>query len=410
MQTISKIILLFLVVAIFVALGSYGTGHVIIFVAGYRIDLALSSLIIGLVILFVAVYYLIRVFGGIVQLPVRLRKLRQAKRTLQSHRLLNQSLINYFSGYFNDSVVQALAALKKDSGADIKSVALLVAYKASDKLADSQTQQQILHQLNAIDDKHVQLAKNIALTKSNYRLRLYAKAIQNLNLVLLHDKKNILAHYLQLKLYIKLKNYDKAFEMLSWLDTNRHFDATQLLTYKLEVLSNLFCSVGDYAELQYFYKKLPSEDKQNAQIQQFYLAALLRLNQFDILLNTLAKLELVTMPIAELILNLATKLSTDNELLRLVDILERLKPGLVTNYLYYQSLGICKYRLNNYIEARSNFEESMLLNNSQDGLLYLLLVARSMNDDVLFNNILLMIEGYIKNEKRQLYSQIKKGD
>lgn len=387
MKFLFRSILILLLATMLVLLSKYGPGHVIIFISQYRLDMALSTIVIAILLVFIIAYYLIRFVATINSMPGRLKQWHSSYQLLQSRKFLNRAGLNYFEGNYTSIYKNAKSSITKEVNKENKFLALMLAYKASGFMRNALQEEELLVQLDAYQDKKWQLAKAVAIAQNQYLARRYAQCLDSLNKVIALDKRHILAHKIKLKTYINLHNYDKAFEELVWLNKHNYLDEQKLLGYKLKVYSNLFEVVGDEAELNHFYRKLDRDDRANMLINRYYLNALIRLKRYSKALD-----------LAEI--SFGNGLTVYDGMLKIAKVIEDVPYierlfKLATNFSYKDNLehtlmlilGICNFKLKNYLEGRKNLEDAMAIKPSIDACVYLLLIATNIQDMVLHDVI-----------------------
>ncbi|MFN8770557.1 MAG: heme biosynthesis HemY N-terminal domain-containing protein [Neisseriaceae bacterium] len=383
MKIVSKMLLLVLFACIIVILNKYGPGHVIIFVSKYRLDLALSGLILIIIITFVITYYLIRFIANINNMPDRLKQWRLRHRLLQSRKLLNIAGINYFEGKYFNSYKNAMNSIDKETNKDNQFMALMLAYKSSNFIGDYKKEEEILSRLENYSDKKWQLAKYITNAENHYSKKMYAKCLDGLNKAITLDKKHVRARQIRLETYIHLHNYDKAFDELKWLIKNNCLDHLKAMSYKLEIYRNLFEILSDEAELDHFYRKFDKDDQDNLIINKFYLNALIRLKLYDHVITLLEKWSIDNHNVSDVILKLAKIIQDRKDVERLLKLVTQISSEKAGDYTLLLILGICNFKLKNYLNARKNLEDSLSIKVTLDGLIYLLFTAIETKDTVL---------------------------
>ncbi|MDQ5921931.1 MAG: HemY protein [Pseudomonadota bacterium] len=217
MKIIAKFILI-VGLAVFAALYANNvSGHVIIFLDRYRIDLLLTTMIIIIVLIYVLIYYMVRFWINIHKLPDSIRSWKSNKSLIKGRKYLNNAQINYLEGRFALSFKNAMESFARNKECDDKFLSLILAYKSANMMHDYKQEEEVFNKLIKYDDKKRCFDKLMVIADNQYTVHDYKACLDNLNLVLQLDKKHIPARVLMLKVHLKLNEFYRAREDLVWL-------------------------------------------------------------------------------------------------------------------------------------------------------------------------------------------------
>jgi HemY protein len=142
------------------------TGTVTLFWPPYRIDLSLNLVLLLLAALFVLLYFALRAFSALADLPTQAKAWRAAQRQSAMHAELRDAMAHLLSGRFARAKKQALIAhqhalalsddaAQKQHGLEVQSMALLIAAESAQSLQDAPERERL-----------VQAALDVPLPKS----------------------------------------------------------------------------------------------------------------------------------------------------------------------------------------------------------------------------------------------------
>ncbi len=386
MKLLLKLIIFVILAFILGFLVTSEHGQVIMLFGNYRIDLTITTLIIIVLVLYLLFYYLTRFWINLNRLPNKLRKWRARHNLLQSRNYLNSAGVNYFEGKYGSAYKNAMSSINKEFSKDNKFIALMLAFKSACYMRNIEKQEKLLSNLDAYKEIKWQLAKLMALVEVQYLEQKYGACLDNLNKIINLDKRHIPAHRIMLKVYLKLNNYEKSFEVLNWLIKYDYLEKYKAENYKLRVFSGLFSQAVDIKELNNFYYKLETKDRQNMLLAKFYFDALIRLEQSESAIDLLAKFDNqeLSFGLGESIIILAKKVSEERQIRRLLIICEKLLKNNLANPHLLLTMGILAYFSRLWGNARGYLDASIAIKPSIDGYLYLSFIAKATdNQDLL---------------------------
>lgn len=137
MRIVLKTVLLFILAIIIATLCSYGPGHVIMFISGYRLDLSLTTLILCILVIYVVLYYLSAVLGSIYHIPSGFRHYRHKRSLIKSRNYFNIAATNYFFSEYKLAYNNALKSISQDISINDKFPVLLLALDAIHEMDDN---------------------------------------------------------------------------------------------------------------------------------------------------------------------------------------------------------------------------------------------------------------------------------
>lgn len=157
-------IIFFAVIAILfaIAMNSMKSGHVIIFVANYRLDFSLISLFLILFLILLILYYLINIVSGLQNLPSAVKLWFNAYTTNKRHKYLNAAIISFLAKDYKKTHKIALKAIDKSmkNQTSDKFIALCLAAETAN---DTQNRHFLVDELSRYDTRNYKLAKEVII-------------------------------------------------------------------------------------------------------------------------------------------------------------------------------------------------------------------------------------------------------
>lgn len=386
MKMILGIGIIFIFALAVAGFGVFNYGEVSIYLLTYKLDFSLNLLLFLWVISFVLGYYLLRLLININRLPNKISRRRNKIALMVSRRNLNYAGLYYFEGKYFECYASALKSLKTEVNQDNKFLAYMLAYKSANFMRDNDKETKVLEELSAFKDEKWQLAKYLAIAENLYYEQKFGLAIDNLNHALAIDRNHVAARRLLLKVYLSLENYQKSYEVLSWLIKRDSLHSHKLELYKVKILTKLFNDASDSNDLDRLYKKLNQQEQNNFMFGKSYFQALLRLNQYEkafIFITEHIKNNSLQLVYPELILELAKKLTEESLINQLLSVVENLLNENKDNYQLLLALGILSYHKRLWSKSQSYLEASLNLQKTVDGYLYLSYLADAINNEEL---------------------------
>ena len=375
-------------------LGHYGAGHVIVFISQYRLDLALSTLIIFVILLFLLIYYSIRLTININRIPNKLKQWRLKQALLQSRKYLNNAGINFVEGKYGSAYKNAMNSINKEINKDNQFLALMLGYKSCGYMRNHVKEGELLQKIETYQEQKWQLAKYVAIAENQYLDRKYNQCLDNLNKAILIDKKHIPSRKIMLKTYIHLRNYEKAFEELSWLTKYDYIEKHKADKYKINIYGNLFDIISDEAELFHFYRKLDKADKENQVINKFYLNALIRLKQYRVALDLLDTIDKHNFILFDSLLKLVKLLEDSSSKTNFINAVNSIILRNPNHHMLYLALGIVYFKNKDYLACQKYLNMSIAIKPSSEAYVYLLYLAQETNDSILRDNSIVLLRNF----------------
>lgn len=401
MKLITRIIVIFILALIVAGISEFNTGEVIFLVNKYQIQLSVNLLIILMLILFICIYYILRIYINIRRIPSKIHNSRYKSMLVSSKTHLNQAGVHFFEGKYRSCYDSAMKSIKKEPDEDNKFMAYLLAYKSACIMRDSDKEQFLADRLQHFDEPKWMLSKYLAIAENLYNQQQYGQCIDNLRAALAIDHRHVPAHFMLMKVYLNLNNYVKAYEMLEWLmqnDSIRDYKATK---YKYRVLTGLFKNSNDLSIINKIYNKLDKNEKLSFQYAKLYFDALLKNNELVIAIEYLEKHNKesgIQLMIAEAVLALSKVVSDKEQINRILAIAEAALNYLTNDSRILLALGILSYKIQLWKKSQAYLEASIGIAASQDGYVFLAMIAKETNNNELLNKYLNEILTYLHKE------------
>ena len=150
------------------ALNSIETGHVIIFMGSYRLDLSLIATLIMILIIFLVLYYLLNALGGLRKLPNIIKSWFYNYSAKKRQKQLELTMMYYFADEHAKAYKSAsrlIESMKDKTNA--RFLALCIAVETSDK-TETTTTKKLYHELNSYGARKYKLIRKIMNQKYNY--------------------------------------------------------------------------------------------------------------------------------------------------------------------------------------------------------------------------------------------------
>lgn len=156
----------FILVAVLLAilLSSIKTGHVIIFVWHYRLDLSLISLFLMILLVFLILYYLISIIGGLQSLPDSIKSWSKRYFSNRRHKYLEVAIISFLAKNYKKSYKSALKVLDNNiqNKTTDKFIALCIAIETADAAKNS-NKDVLIKEFSQYDSRNYKSAKDTIL-------------------------------------------------------------------------------------------------------------------------------------------------------------------------------------------------------------------------------------------------------
>lgn len=387
MKLFLRIIILFLLALSVAGLSLFDDGTVVIYVSKYQIQLSLNLLITLFISFSAIIYYGVRMYANIKNLPARIKKARANSALLISQKNLSSAGLHFFEGKYLSCYTSALKAAKKSVNPDSQFIAYLLALKSANVMQDQEKELSIANEIQRFDESKWVLAKNMLIAETLYNNQQFSLCIDQLQNILKIDYRHVPAHFMLMKVFLNLKNYSKAHEMLEWLEKNDSINEKKANKYKLRIVSGLFKVIHDIDSLNTVYKQLTIAEKQSYQYGKLYFDGLIRLCAYDVAFSFLQsniKTNGLQLMYCEAILVLSKKITNPELIRKLLLIAEKSLTEHKNDANLLTALGVLNYALQILDKAQFYFESSIAIRANTDSYLYLALLSKSTNN----NNLL----------------------
>lgn len=401
MKLVSRIIFIFILALVVAGISELNTGEAIFLVGKYQVQLSVNLLIILLVLLFIFTYYILRIYINIRRIPSKIQNSRFKSRLVSSKIYLNQAGVHFFEGKYRSCYDNAMKSIKKEPNEDNKFMAYLIAYKSACIMRDSEKEHLLADKLQQFNEPKWMLSKYLAVAESLYNQQQYGLCIDNLNAALKIDHHHVPAHFMLMKVYLNLKNYAKSYEMLEWLMQNDSIRDYKAVKYKYRVLNGIFKDASDLNIINKVYNKLDKVERVSFQYAKLYFDALLRNDELFAATEFLEKNHKesgVQLMFAESILALSKLLHDKQQINRVILIAEMALNYLTNDTRLLIGLGILSYKIELWKKSQAYLEASVGIEASQDGYVYLAMIAKETKNDELLNKYLNEILNYLHKE------------
>lgn len=381
---------LFLLAVAIAGFSKFNSGSVTVYAWHYKLEFSLNFLLLTWLIGYFVSYYLLRLYINLKRLPNKIHRARIRSSLVASRRHLNAAGIYYFEGKFRNCYNSALKSIKKELNPDSKFIAYLLALRAASLMHDNNKIAKTLEEISAFNDPKWKLARYMVMAENFYNQQRFGQCIDNLNSALQIDYKHVPARLILLKVYLKLANYQKAYEILEWLLKNGSLSADQIDKYKMKVMNGLFLEINDVRELKKIYKWLSRDEQLSIFYGKLYFDALIRLEDYNLAIDFLednsngTQLRLIY---SEAILALAKKLDASKLVDRLLSLAEKSLTSNRSNINLLLALGILNYKKSLWDKAQAYLESCVNIKPYLDAYLYLSLIAKESNNETLLKDV-----------------------
>lgn len=361
-------------------------GQVNFYLTSYRLSCSLNFLILVWIISFILTYYCVRLYVNILRLPHKIRRSKVKNALISSRKHLNFAGLHYFEGKYRSCYNEAVKSVKKEFSGDNKFLAFLLAFRSASIMRDEEKKNYVLEEINQFKDSKWQLAKHLMIANNLYNEQHYGQCIDHLNEVLKIDYKHILARMILLKVYLHLANYQMAYQILNGLLKNDLIGEYKANKYKIKVISGLFKELNDIEELISVFKHLDKIEKSSFFFGKQYFNALLRLEEYHLAVNFLEehlKDEALQLVYTDSILALSKKIKSRDVVDKLFNIATKCLQANRDSYELQMALGILSLQCQQLDKAQAYLEASINLASSQEAYLYLIFIAKTMNNEKL---------------------------
>ena len=260
MRQLVWIIFLFaLGIGIAVLAQSY-SGNVYIHVAPYMVRMDLRLFIIGLIVLVAALYFLFRLFAGILGTPDRLARFGSGRKSRRAAQALNAAGLAYFEGKFQEAEQQAAKVLANKQAGGNRVLALLLAAHAAAQSGDEELRNHYLKDIAKLPEKD-QLSRHLLMAESALAAENFTEA--DLSLKAAAQINPRLTRLVRLQLQLALAKND-ALDILDKTDKLQRAGAAadaEVRQYTVRAYRSLLRMAQDAAGLKACLKRIPEHLK-----------------------------------------------------------------------------------------------------------------------------------------------------
>lgn len=262
-------ILLILAMAVGFSLLAIGNeGYVLIVKPPYRLELSLNLLIVLIVVAFAVLHLSLRFIHYTRKLPASVRAYKEEQRIRRGHTALLESLHAMVEGHY--AAAQKAAARAFELGEDA-GLSALVAARASHKLKQKSQRD---YYLAEAEQRAPQAAVARLLMQAELLLddRQYNHALDILQRLKEIEPRHPAALRLELKLHMRLNNWQQALALLGQLEHDEALESWQIKEMRQAAHRHMLQRYAkDLAALTAHWKSMPEEDRLDSRLA--YLAA-----------------------------------------------------------------------------------------------------------------------------------------
>ena len=226
-----------------------------------RVDLKLfvPALIVAVVLL----YIVIQLLGGLFNVPARLQRFGTARKGRKAGSNLNAAGLAYFEGKYQKAEQEAAKVLANKEAGESRSLALMIAAHAADRMNDAALRDRYLHEIAALPAA-AQLSRYLMLAEDALNRRDYPAAEENLAAAAKISPR--LTRLLRLQLRYAFDHGDAA-EVLDKTDDLQKQNAAnphEAAQYRDWAYRRLLAEASDSDGLKRVLKRIPDEVKNGA--------------------------------------------------------------------------------------------------------------------------------------------------
>lgn len=226
-----------------------------------RVDLKLfvPALIVAVVLL----YIVIQLLGGLFNVPARLQRFGTVRKGRKAGSNLNAAGLAYFEGKYQKAEQEAAKVLANKEAGESRSLALMIAAHAADRMNDAALRDRYLHEIAALPAA-AQLSRYLMLAEDALNRRDYPAAEENLAAAAKISPR--LTRLLRLQLRYAFDHGDAA-EVLDKTDDLQKQNAAnphEAAQYRDWAYRRLLAEASDSDGLKRVLKRIPDEMKNGA--------------------------------------------------------------------------------------------------------------------------------------------------
>ena len=268
-------LLLILALAVGVDLvASSNSGYVLIVRTPYRLELSLNLLLVLIVLAFVLLHLTLRFINYTRRLPASVRKYKEEQRLRRGHAALVESLHAMVEGHY--AAAQKAAGRAFDLGEDAE-LSALIAARASHKLGEKNRRDYYLEEAEQRAPGKP-LGRLLLQTELLLDDRQYSEALEVLQQLKKIEPDHPAALRLELKLQMRLQNWQQALMLLRELQNDEVIDNWQVKEMRQVAHRHLMQRyVNDLAALTDHWRQMAEEDRLNPRLAHLAATIFIRL-------------------------------------------------------------------------------------------------------------------------------------
>lgn len=387
MKTFIKLLITLLIIIGMLWFGEHYTNSVTINFMSYNIETSIVLFVMVLGFVFILLHYFLLFIGAIAKIPASYKKNRSENIRNKTVQQLNLACANFFEMDFTKANDYAENVISSNVSNEDKLIAYLISYKVALQSNDLNAIKNFDYAMHEINPSKNFITHKVLHAEHLFDSAKYAECLEVLSTISDYSAKHKFVNYLHMKAYTKLGDFDAAYKLLKDLVKNNANNELDLTDWQLQIIAGIFANAASYDKVSEVYKWLDSSYQQRLGYLELYFNVLIRLREFNRLVNYINQNSMHNKHNEDLILTTAQKLIdckiSKNDMLVLHDILLRLS---VDSKDYRASLvaGLIEIELSNYMQAKDNLLKSLELNPNNDSTkLIILRLAHLTNDEEL---------------------------
>lgn len=253
----------------------YNTGHVLLIMQPYRIELSLNIFLIGLLAAFCVFYVIVRLLAGILGFNRR-------HRHKKSEYMLLTGIKAYFEGNYARAKKATSIALKLTEQPTEKAINAVIAARSAHELKEYSQRDEYLAtaKKEAPDERVLRLVTQTELQLSD---RKHEEALDSLQeLYSTGGLQQTAVILLELEAQQQAGNWDVVIELTTVLEGRRHFNKAHVKHLRHNAhFENIKAKSNDLQSLNKYWQDLPIEEKRSSDIAVCATRAYIALGDFE---------------------------------------------------------------------------------------------------------------------------------
>lgn len=254
---------------------AHNQGHVTLYWSAHRIDMSMNLFILLALAAFIAVFFILKLFSGIVDLPMRAARYRHSQKEARAIKAVADSINHLFAGRFAKALKSAELGTHFASVSD---VSLLIAASASHRLRQFSERDAWLAKLDADD---YQQAKLVMVAEMQLDARDAKGALETIEKLQQKGARQFLVQHIALRSHQMLENWEEVIRLTQLLAKRNILHPLIAKSRIQEAIANLAAHKGMTSEnLLKRWQSLSPDDRQNISIVKAVAQGFLRLGDF----------------------------------------------------------------------------------------------------------------------------------